>query len=174
MDTFRPGGIMKFKAIANKITGVSCPIFGLQWEPARLDVDVARRVIVFLEDRRVLYEPAELEIVDHCVASVLDIRRFLTEILGGGGIGSELEHRLRTLRTACREFLRSAGATRQNGQELWLPSSRDSNYGLDDWQLNQAIGEFRGRASSPIAEIAVMFGIDIEGSLERALPPVQD
>lgn len=39
---------------------------------------VARRVIRFLEDQRVLYNPSELEQPDHCVQSVLDIRRFLT------------------------------------------------------------------------------------------------
>lgn len=40
------------------------------------------RVIAFLEDRRVLYAPDELEVPSHCVHSVLEIRHFLSGELG--------------------------------------------------------------------------------------------
>jgi hypothetical protein len=43
---------------------------------------VARRVISYLEDRRVLYNPTELEVPQHCIQSVLDIRHFLSHELG--------------------------------------------------------------------------------------------
>ncbi len=38
-------------------------------------------MIAFLEDRRVLYVPDELEVPSHCVQSVIEIRRCLTEEL---------------------------------------------------------------------------------------------
>ena len=50
---------MKFSEIAGRLSGFSTPIFGVQWEPPVIDRDVARRVISFLEDRRVLYDPYE-------------------------------------------------------------------------------------------------------------------
>lgn len=46
---------MKFKEVIGRITGFSVPIFGVSWNPPQPDVTAARKVLVFLEDRRVLY-----------------------------------------------------------------------------------------------------------------------
>jgi hypothetical protein len=66
---------MKFSEIANRLTGISTPLVGVSWQPTDLEVSAARRVIAFLEDRRVLYAPEEMEVASHCVDSVLEIRR---------------------------------------------------------------------------------------------------
>jgi hypothetical protein len=73
---------MKFSEIANRLTGISTPFGGASWQPAELEIEGARRVLVFLEDRRVLYDPCEMEVPDHCVRSVIEIRHCLTEELG--------------------------------------------------------------------------------------------
>jgi hypothetical protein len=52
------------------------------WNPGEAKIVAARRVLVYLEDRRVLYEPWNVEVPDDCVDSVLQIRRFLTDELG--------------------------------------------------------------------------------------------
>jgi hypothetical protein len=39
-------------------------------------------VIAFLENRRVLYNPCQMEVTDHYVWSVIEIRHCLTEELG--------------------------------------------------------------------------------------------
>ena len=62
---------MKFSEIANRLTGISTPFGGASWQPAELGIAGARRVIAFLEDRRVLYDPCEMEVPDHCVRSVI-------------------------------------------------------------------------------------------------------
>ena len=67
---------MKFKQIINRLTGFSTPVFGVSWSPPQSHIDVARSVIIFLEDRRVLYNPYELEVPQHCIHSVIEIRRF--------------------------------------------------------------------------------------------------
>lgn len=72
---------MKFREIVARLTGLSTPVFGVSWGPLEPEIDVARRVIAYLEDRRVLYNPGELEVPEHCVESVLDIRRTLTREL---------------------------------------------------------------------------------------------
>jgi hypothetical protein len=66
---------MKFSEIANRLTGISTPLGGVSWQSSDLEVSAARRVIAFLEDRRVLYAPEEMEVASHCVQSVLEIRR---------------------------------------------------------------------------------------------------
>ncbi len=100
---------MKFSEIANRLTGISTPFGGASWQPADLEVSAARRVIAFLEDRRVLYEPGQMEVPSHCVQSVIEIRRCLTEELGKLEGSSELAASLRAMRAACRKFLECVG-----------------------------------------------------------------
>jgi hypothetical protein len=86
---------LKFSEIANRLTGISTPLVGVSWQPTDLEVSAARRVIAFLEDRRVLYAPDSLEVPSHCVESVLEIRRFLSGELGKLETGSEFAASLR-------------------------------------------------------------------------------
>ncbi len=154
----------------------------MSWEPPTVDVDVAHRVIVFLEDRRVLYEPAEVEVADHCIESVLEIRRFLTGVLGDGGIAEDLGGHLRAMRAACRHFLTASRAIDPGDDpDLWTPWRRDRDRdrfgyrsGLEDWNLNQALGELRGVCGIHIAQIAVKYGIDLEEQLASILPTDDD
>lgn len=74
---------MKFQEIIERLTGFSTPIFGVQWNPPESQRAVARRVIAFMEDRRVLFVPSEMESPEHCVQSILRIREALTQELGG-------------------------------------------------------------------------------------------
>jgi len=89
---------MKFKETFARLTGISVPFFGVQWRPPEADRAVAKRVIALLEDRRVLYAPSEMEVPEHCVHSVIEIRSFLTRELGKLESTSELASNLRVLR----------------------------------------------------------------------------
>ena len=71
----------------------------MSWQPTDLEVSAARRVIAFLEDRRVLYAPDSLEVPSHSVESVLEIRRFLSGELGKLETGSEFAASLRASHT---------------------------------------------------------------------------
>jgi len=70
-----------FKEIISKLTGFSTPVFGVSWEPPQNEREIAKSVVNYLEDRRVLYNPQSLEVQDHCISSVLEIRQFLIEKL---------------------------------------------------------------------------------------------
>ena len=162
---------MKFREIATRLTGVSCPIFGLQWEPATSDVAVARGIIVFLEDRRVLYEPSQVEIPRWCVESAIEIRHQMTDLLVRGGVADELEGHLRAIRAACRQFVSTMGDPDDERALLIATDERAGQVvGLHDYQLNQALGELRATVGLHVAQIAVKYGIDIESPLETILP----
>jgi len=41
---------MRFRETGSRITGVSVPLFGIQWTPPEADRAIARRVLTFLEE----------------------------------------------------------------------------------------------------------------------------
>ena len=71
---------VSFREIIHRFNGISLPIIGggVQWIPPASEVEIVSKLLTFLEDRRVLYNPYEAEVVDHCVESVLQIRERIT------------------------------------------------------------------------------------------------
>jgi len=157
--------LMKAKEVLSRITGFSVPVFGVSWHPPDPEVAVARRVLAFLEDRRVLFNPYHIEVADQCARSVLDIRRSLTEEIGRLPNASKLVEHLRGIRAACRKFLDSMAfddASRRVLRRHW-PGPMESEFFTH-------LGELRATIGLHIAALAVMYGIDVEGELAGMLP----
>lgn len=156
---------MRFTEIISRVTGISCPIFGVSWNPTEPEVTAARRIIVYLEDRRVLYQPASVEIPVHCIQSVLDIREFLTQELSTASNSAELSNHLRAMRAACHKFLsRVAGSDREIVRFVSSPGHWAS------WIFQDALGQMRGVFGIHIAQIAASYGLDVEDGLGSILP----
>lgn len=129
---------LTFKEIAGRLTGFSIPIFGISWQPDESDVKIAKRVVSFLEDRRVLYSPYDWEVPHHCVSSVFEIRHMLTDEIGKISQKKELHNDLQLLRSACRKFLDEIQQYKINTDGPLHMSS------LNGWIFYSAIGELRG------------------------------
>jgi hypothetical protein len=93
--------------INKRVTGVSVPPgFGIAWETVPdVEREVLLRLLPFLEDRRVLYDPTEVEIPNRCVESVLRLREFLVDLAGVLKEDAKLREILRSMAAACRAFL---------------------------------------------------------------------
>lgn len=156
---------MRFREVVSRVTGLSVPIFGVQWNPPEAECSVARRAIAFLEDRRVLYVPSEMELPHHCVESVLRIREFLTAELGKLDSESEVAKSLRAMRAACRKFLGTVEA--DQGRIIQFGAS---NGHYASWIFNGAVGELRGVFGIHVAALAASHGLDVEDELASILP----
>lgn len=155
---------MNYKEIISRLSGFSTPIFGVSWNPSAADITVARRVIAFLEDRRVFYNPYHMEMEYQCVDSILETRKFLTEIIGDLPDKSELTSHLRAIRASCRQFVdtvRKPDNTR-TGRRFHGPFENE---------FFEALGQLRATAGIHIGAIAVMYGLSVEGKLAEILPP---
>lgn len=161
----KKGVQMKFQEIANRLTGISIPVFGLSWNPPEPQVTVARRIITFLEDRRVLYSPSEMEDPRHCVLSILEIRKFLTTELSNLESSTELAASLRAMRAVCRKFLNIVGT--EDGEVVRYGGHLGS---WASWEFNGALGELRGVFGIHIARLAAHYGLDVEDDLASILP----
>jgi len=159
---------MKFSEIVNRLTGISTPFGGASWQPAEMEIAAGRRVIAFLEDRRVLYEPSELEVPSHCVHSVIEIRHRFSDELGKLDSGSELAASLWAMRAACRKFLERVGTDGRDGIH------HANGWGFHSWTFGSALGELRGTFGIHLAKIAAVFKLDVEDRLASILPANAD
>jgi len=135
---------------------------GVSWEPSETERTTAASVINFLEDKRVLYNPTELERPNHCISSIIEIRDFLTKRMDGLNEKSELMKNLRVMRSACRKFLDTAQSFHRS-----LDGPRSS---YDSWVFYSALGEMRGVFGFCLSQIVLSFGLDIEKGLASILP----
>ena len=156
---------MRFKEILSRLTGISVPVFGVSWNPPEADRAVVRRVVAFLEDRRVLYAPSEMEVPEHCVRSVIEIRAFLTAELGKLDDSSELAANLRALRAACRKFL---DTVQEDGDRIVRFGFSHGHWA--SWVFNGALGEMRGVFGVHLAILATKYGVNVEKDLATILP----
>jgi uncharacterized protein DUF6650 len=155
---------MTFKEVASKITGFSFPIFGISWNPSKPEIEIAKKVMTFLEDRRVLYVVYELESPQHCAESVIKIREFLTEQLFDLKHDSELSKVLRAMRSCCRKFLDEI-------QKSYYYEKANRDFGMGEKiHFYNEMGELRATMGILIAKILVMHGLDFEGQLIEIIP----
>jgi hypothetical protein len=147
---------MKFSEIGQRINGIgiSTPIFGfsVNWNPSESAKNIAREVIIFLESRRVLYNPYNLEDDRHCISSAIEMRNFLTDRITKTS-SDDLERHLRAMRSACIKFVQ------------WLVQHpRNKQF------LGEGLGELGATFGLHIGILAAQYGIDIEDDLATILP----
>lgn len=136
---------------------------GLRWDRTPGDEAVARSVVIFLEDRRLLFGERHVEDEAHCVASALACRSFLTSQISAAIPDEPLEVTLKAMRAAFRQFVERAGPRGQNFYH------RGSMYETDPFSL--ALGDLRSRVGEQLARIAWRYEIEIDDDLARILPP---
>jgi hypothetical protein len=144
-----------FRELASRITGLSIPVFGISWQPPESERSIVRSVLVFLEDRRVLYNPFAIEVEYQVTDSVLEIRTNLTDAIQHLPDKSEAIPHLRGMRAACREYLDNTGF-HHDGPRFGFMAD---------------LGRLRTIFGYHIAKLAIMYGIDLEGELAAILPP---
>lgn len=152
----KPDAVTASVSIAG--TGVS-----LTWNHSPGDEPVARRVIAFLEDRRVLFGARHLEDEWECVRSTLEIRRFLTDQIASAKPGGSLDASLRAMRAAARQFVDAAGPRGTN--------FRDQYGGGTATAFGLALGDLRTLIGHQVAILAAAYKLELEPELASVCPP---
>lgn len=169
---------VSFRELAARINGITTPVGGVSWTPPTLDVEAARRVVAYLENRRVLYSPYELEVPGHVVTSVLEIRAYLNSERAHTDRASSLHQSIAGMESACRKFLDSIQELEScRGLSLEHPERRMLSHlgyrsltGLDEWIFLTALGELRAVFGLCIGNIAAAYHIDVDQQLASILP----
>lgn len=167
--------LIKAKEMLNRVTGFSIPIFGIQWTPVALDREAVRKFIVFLEDRRALFNPMPSEVEDDVIGSIRHIREQCVLTLGALGEKSQAAANVRAIGAACRHFLDNPYPEFNDAFERhrWRDGEREFGlrHGTKPEAFFTALGEFRGYVGAQIAVLAALYDLDIHGDLTGIIPP---
>src|ERR1017187_4024006 len=151
-----------------RVTGISTPLGGLSWaEPGPSDAKTVRRFIIFLEDRRALYVPFNLEQIDHVESSILLIRKESTEALQDLPPKAFAVIPIRVIREACRRFYDQKNDAFRFFDQRW--GQHEGSPGFFT-----ALGVLRATVGQQVALLAAYYDIDIDGDLASALPSIGD
>lgn len=145
-----------------RVTGVSA--WGIQWERKDDDRELARRLFLFLEDRRMLWKDFSLEIEEHCVHSADHARHQLTALLSSPEISPRLAPHVSAIRAAFREFMDEVGDDYEHDY-------RRHRYSGDQTDtLSLALGRLRALLGVKIGEIASTWNVDVPDNLATIVP----
>lgn len=101
---------MKFR-----LTGINIPLVGISWEYTKEEKSSIQEMFYFLESKRLLVNPMEMETKSLCEQSALEIRNRITLILAEKKFSDDTEKSLRTMITACNNFLDDISNVDQTG-----------------------------------------------------------
>jgi hypothetical protein len=157
--------VKQAKKLGQSITGFSTPIFGLQWQPPKTDRGIVRDVLIFLEDRRVLYNPHAWEIPDHVAQSLIEIRERLTSQMSALSDDAPAYAHFSSMRAACRQYLNSAGEDEFRGRRRGYWNDQD---------FSEALGKLRATIGMHVAALCEEYGIEVEDQLASMFPSSED
>lgn len=163
---FRRGGKVTAET-ARRITGISVPFGGVSWaDPGPSEADVVRRFLIFLEDRRVLYNPFQIEVEHEVERSIDQIREECTKVLQSLSSTAAACEPIRVIRAACRRFQDERHEEFPHFGGNWQRLHGQPGFFL-------ALGAFRALDGHQVALLAGRHNIDIEGDLASILPQME-
>ncbi len=156
---------LKAHNLARRITGISTPFGGVSWDPPEDERRAVRGFVMFLEDRRVLFNPHHLEIEGQVTQSTLSIREKATETLASLADDSHAMTPIKGMRAACRRFLDEPH-----------PDYRHLEHGRfgHDSGFFVALGELRATVGLHLATLIMAYDLEIEEELASILPMEND
>ena len=98
------------------IRSISTPFGRISWEPSQDEREIVRQLMLFIEDRRVLYNPFISEVPDHAIDSVFLIRERLMQTLQEVKEKSPAVKDIKAMQEACRIFLNQANKDHSSSQ----------------------------------------------------------
>lgn len=169
---------MKFSQILSRLSGFSCPLFGVSWTPDKTEAEKAEVIVHYMEDRRALYYPLSIESPFDCESSINGIRAYLTKSMENISSDTKLFGYIKAMRSACRKFITQCDTLDLMGissdrYRINNPSKKVSQEQLKAQKIlfYNALGELRNSFGIILAQMAVAYGIDIDDELASILPP---
>jgi len=149
--------------VAQSLTGIPIPVFGKSWTPPESDRLLVSDLILYLEDKRALFNSYSLDCYKYVVSSVIAVRERLTELIQKVNGNNEIEPHLRAMRAACRKFQDRCS------QSIQAQKAMGSVEVVDEIYLT-ALGELRAIFGIHIALLCLKYDLEVKDNLLMLLP----
>ena len=157
-----------WQEVRYRLTGLS--IWGAQWNPPEPEQKVVRDLLIFLGDRRMLFNSYDLEVAGDVVWSLGEIRKELVKALRRLGDDARANGPIRQMSGASHRFLDGhRPEIRFHG-----PGGRDFGHGECGPEFFVALGELRATFGRSIAELSAIYEVDVSPTLDAILPMLDD
>lgn len=121
-----------------ELNGFSTSIGGISWNKTTSSKELFTHLLFFLESKRILVNPIELEFKDWCIESVLEIKKQLVNITQEMKLKDFDADRIRNLIDACNGYLDTVRPMNLPG----IIYKRDGEH-WEDLSFDRAMKEFR-------------------------------
>lgn len=98
-----------------RITGIDVPFGGISWEYTETEKQAIQKLFFFLESKRLLTNPIEMEIKQWCIESALEIKRRLVDTLSECDFSKDTIGCIRSMIGACNDFLDRLDTVKETG-----------------------------------------------------------
>ena len=145
-----------------KLTGVSTPIGGISWAESLTAKQRFKNLLFFLESKRILTNPTEMEIKEHCIQSVLEIKSVIVETTKDVDFPGKDMGILRSLITACNQYLDSVNNLKLSHIIYKSDDIKNSWYDID---FDKAMKSFRNEFRTNISEIEKIYKLSFNKTI---------
>lgn len=133
-----------------ELNGVSTPIGGISWNKTHSVKDKFSFLLLYLESKRILVNPIEMEKKEWCIESVLEIKKQLVSITEDTAFRKDDLSIIRNMIKACNQYLDAVSS-------LDLPNIIYKNHtqegSWNDLQFDKAMKQFRNSFRQEIKSI---------------------
>ena len=98
-----------------RTTGINIPFGGISWEYTETEKQAIQKLFFFLESKRLLTNPIEMEIKQWCIESALEIKRRLVDILSECDFSKDTISCIHLMIDACNDFLDRLDTVQETG-----------------------------------------------------------
>lgn len=95
--------------------GIDVPFGGISWEYTETEKQAIQKLFFFLESKRLLTNPIEMEIKQWCIESALEIKRRLVDTLSECDFSKDTIGCIRSMIGACNDFLDRLDTVKETG-----------------------------------------------------------
>lgn len=127
-----------------KITGIDTPFGGVSWEYTETSKRGVQELFYYLETKRILTNPMEMEIKEWCSQSAIEMKKEIASILSKYKFNADTISRLRIMINACNTFLDDLTLVNRPGIIY-----KSNNGDWEDLRFSKAMKKFRKVGSIP-------------------------
>lgn len=142
-----------------RITGIDTPIGGISWEYTDSEKKGVQQLFDYLETKRLLINPIEMEKKDWCILSAIEIKQKINEINIKFDFKNDTKLITKAMIDACNTFLDDLQNVKNSGIIY------KSNGDWEDIVFSKAMKKFRKQFKDSIVCLSKNFGITFNKSI---------